>query len=246
MGSVFSACTVIVSRQSVVLASLLSLTVSQYTAWPEHKLQFGGEERRRFARRVFTVDDQSVRNILGRDEANRRMFSPIFSDDLTDFNEPYLMIDSQKFTVLPAVPHREKINQRSQKSLNSRNNQNFLFPSTSNNLKPVPAVPVPVPVQAPKTKSTKKPERVKNHNIAPKKNIRHLEPKSTSPPTIINNVNNNQVSQVREKTVKPQDREERKKFRACHGRCVQKFCLPVGSLAKHSVCQDTCKDICTP
>ena len=38
---------------------------------------------------------------------------------------------------------------------------------------------------------------------------------------------------------------ERKKFKKCHGRCVQKFCLPVGSLAKHAECQDSCKDICS-
>merc|ERR1711918_79978 len=82
------------------------------------------------------------------------MFSPIFSEDLTDFNAPYRSIDSIKFTVLPAVP-----NQRSQKSLNSKNNQNFLFTSTSN-LKPIPAVPIP----AQKPKTTKKPKTVSSQD----------------------------------------------------------------------------------
>ena len=37
--------------------------------------------------------------------------------------------------------------------------------------------------------------------------------------------------------------EQRKKYKKCHGRCVQKFCLPIGSLNKHATCQSKCKDI---
>ena len=134
------------------------------------------------------------------------------------------MIDSNKFTVLPAVPNL--INHRSQKSLNSNNNQNFLFPSSSN-LKPIPAVPTQ------KTTSTKKPRRVPNPRLSPKIPATTPRPPTPAPVTEKKPVN------------RSSSREERKKFKKCHGRCVQKFCLPVGTLAKHQVCQDSCKDICT-
>ena len=42
-----------------------------------------------------------------------------------------------------------------------------------------------------------------------------------------------------------ESRDARKQFRACHGRCVQRFCLPVGALAEHNKCQDKCKEICS-
>ena len=157
------------------------------------------------------------------DRSSRREFSPIFGG-LSDFNSPYLMIDSNKFTVLPAVPNL--INHRSQKSLNSNNNQNFLFPSSSN-LKPIPAVPTQ------KTTSTKKPRRVPNPRLSPK--IPATTPRPPTPAPVTERKPANRSS----------SREERKKFKKCHGRCVQKFCLPVGTLAKHQVCQDSCKDICT-
>ena len=37
----------------------------------------------------------------------------------------------------------------------------------------------------------------------------------------------------------------RRKFTKCHGRCVQKFCLPVGELAKFDACTSKCAGICT-
>merc|ERR1712061_444879 len=175
-----------------------------------------------FARRVITGIEPSDRNILGRDDrSSRREFSPIF-----DSNSPYLMIDSQKFTVLPAVPNL--INQRSQKSLSSNNNQNFLFPSTSN-LKPIPAVP-------PRKTTTKNPKRVQNPTISSKIPVTPPPPPPPSPPP--------PPPPAPSSDPVPR-REERKKFKKCHGRCVQKFCLPVGNLAKHQDCQDSCRDICS-
>merc|ERR1711971_1011180 len=201
---------IIMIRQSLVLATVITLSTSQSAHSHQYQINDGG--RRRFARRVITGMEPSDRNVLGRDDrSSRREFSPIF-----DFNSPYLMIDSEKFTVLPAVPNL--INQRSQKSLSSNNNQNFLFPSTSN-LKPIPAVP-------PRKTTTKKPKRVQNPTISSKIPV---SPPPPPPPS---------------SGPEPR-REERKKFKKCHGRCVQKFCLPVGNLAKHQACQDSCRDICS-
>jgi len=218
---------IIMVRQLLVLATLITVSYSQSPY--SHQYQFNDGGRRRFARRVITRMEPSDRNILGRDDerSSRREFSPIFAE-LNDINSPYLMIDSQKFTVLPAVPNLT--NQRSQKSLNSNNNQNFLFPSTSN-LKPIPAVPH-------KKTTTKKPRRVQNPTISSKNPVTPPPPPPPPPPS-------SPPETVRRPTNLSSSREERKKFKKCHGRCVQKFCLPVGTLAKHQACQDSCRDICT-
>lgn len=60
---------------------------------------------------------------------------------------------------------------------------------------------------------------------------------------VINEVINDNVPQTIN-TIPEQSSEARKKFKRCHGRCVQKFCLPVGNLHKHEQCQDSCRDIC--
>ena len=40
--------------------------------------------------------------------------------------------------------------------------------------------------------------------------------------------------------------EIRKKFKRCHGRCVQKQCLPVANLDVYYKCVDKCKQLCNP
>merc|ERR1712110_258435 len=80
-------------RQSLLLATVITISYSQLPYSQQYQFNDGG--RRRFARRVITGLEPSDRNILGRDDrSSRREFSPLF-----DFNSPYLMIDSQKFTV---------------------------------------------------------------------------------------------------------------------------------------------------
>ena len=37
----------------------------------------------------------------------------------------------------------------------------------------------------------------------------------------------------------------RRKFKRCHGKCVQKFCLPVGNLSVYDKCMDKCRGLCT-
>ena len=38
--------------------------------------------------------------------------------------------------------------------------------------------------------------------------------------------------------------EKRKVFKRCHGKCVQKFCLPVGNLSVFDRCTQKCRGIC--
>jgi len=40
-------------------------------------------------------------------------------------------------------------------------------------------------------------------------------------------------------------KDARKKFKRCHGRCVQQFCLPVNVISVYTKCVDKCKLLCT-
>merc|ERR1712119_40284 len=37
---------------------------------------------------------------------------------------------------------------------------------------------------------------------------------------------------------------QRKAFKRCHGKCVQKFCLPIENLGVYDACTDKCRGIC--
>ena len=37
----------------------------------------------------------------------------------------------------------------------------------------------------------------------------------------------------------------RRQFKRCHGKCVQKFCLPIGDLTVYENCSNKCKGICS-
>ena len=37
---------------------------------------------------------------------------------------------------------------------------------------------------------------------------------------------------------------QRKAFKRCHGKCVQKFCLPIEDLGVYDSCTNKCKGIC--
>ena len=38
---------------------------------------------------------------------------------------------------------------------------------------------------------------------------------------------------------------QRKQFKRCHGKCVQKFCLPINELTVFDNCSSKCKGICS-
>lgn len=201
----------------LTLAACVALAQSQ---WPQSQFlpQMIQNENRRFSRKVGSsslTNFQISENNLGSPAARRRVFSPLFVDN-TDINDAYLMIDPQRFTIIPAVPPGPH-HTRTQKSLENTKQTNILFPATSGQdpgPNPSPAV-----------------SRNQNNN-----SINNLakNPATRPPPPVVS-----------DNTIPSTSSEQRKKFRRCHGRCVQKFCLPVGSLSKHAECQDSCKDICS-
>jgi len=215
---------------TILLATCITLSQSQL--WL-HQFDTGWitgqsfDRSRRVSRRVGSLSQsQQTENIVDLQDSRRRMFKPLFRDE-SDINDAYRMIDPLKFTIIPAVPiptpssnqnNQQQNNLRSQKSLKSTK-KNFFFPTST--LKPIAAVPQPTKEHSNSLFDTKQ-----NNMI----NI---------------NDNNDNIRQQGNLNAIKQSQEERKTFRKCHGRCVQKFCLPVGDLTKHNVCQNSCKDICS-
>ena len=64
------------------------------------------------------------------------------------------------------------------------------------------------------------------------------------------NIDDNYVKDDQElrKGMEKQDvlskKEQRRRFKKCHGQCVQKFCLPVGIHSVFTTCLNNCKTIC--
>merc|ERR1711962_1170328 len=153
-------------------------------------------------------------------EENREIFGE--SDDESE--DPYL-----RFMAVPAVPDTVSAVQQSRKpkdSLNSLplrlNVQNSIGQDSPAQQVPVQRAPVPsapaqqAPVQGKPAPST---------------------PAQQAP--VIKEPVTSGLSAEEEK------KEKRKKFKRCQGRCVQKFCLPVGNLTVYEECVNKCKDFCT-
>ena len=127
---------------------------------------------------------------------------------------------------------------------------------------PVPAVPN----SAANLQASRKPKdslasvdlNVSQLNIAPAAKASTHAPRSTSPPATQPTRTTSPpairpTSPPRPAPAVPQQslsseeekQEIRKKFKRCHGRCVQKQCLPVGNLDVYYRCGEKCKQLCT-
>ena len=80
-----------------------------------------------------------------------------------------------------------------------------------------------------------------------------LEPPTTRPPQVFSlGSPTNPTTTPQPLTIPPkpffspadEKKEIRRKFKRCHGRCVQKKCLPVGNLNDYHKCVDNCKKHC--
>jgi len=123
-----------------------------------------------------------------------------------------------QFMPVPAVPQRDTSRPRQPKdSLNSLQLNLNLPNSVEGTETPRPPVQrAPVP-RDPTPAPTPAPSQAPSPDFAP------------VPPNIISDPST----------------ETRKKFKRCHGRCVQKFCLPVTELTVYQNCVDKCKSLCT-
>merc|ERR1712106_1155420 len=141
-------------------------------------------------------------------------------------HDPYLSINP-KFAVIPAVPgvNTPPQNERLPKNIPSDKEATLLIPAR---FMPLPAVPV---LESEVDVS----DAVQVDDVVNSVEEVKLED--------LTQVTQDTKVYAAEDFLAPG--EERKQFKRCHGKCVQKFCLPVGNLAVFDKCTDKCKGICT-
>ena len=142
---------------------------------------------------------------------------------------PYVMIDQTRFQILPAVPGLRVFDISKKKNLivtsgNTKARGNKAINTAgdvfvSDLFNPVPAVPN---------------EGTTDVNL--KQNVVNSFPMDSS---IAPKVNVNQENALFSR------KEERKRFKKCHGQCVQKSCFPIDSLTVFNNCSEHCRNVCT-
>jgi len=142
--------------------------------------------------------------------------------------DPYLTI-SPKFSVIPAVPgvKTPQRNDRLPKNILPEQDAPLLIPER---FMPVAAVPAEID------------EKVLAESVSVSdidNSLVDVKPSSSSDLVVNADKSSDDLLEVISVT------EERKQFKRCHGKCVQKFCLPVGDLVTFDKCTDKCKGICT-
>merc|ERR1711962_552504 len=158
-------------------------------------------------------------------EENRVIFGE--SDDESE--DPYL-----RFMAVPAVPDTVSAVQQSRKPKDSLNSLPLRLNVQNSIGQDSPAQQAPVqqaPVQrkpAPSTPAQQAPVQQAPVQSTP----------AQQAPVIKEPVTSGLSAEEKKK-------EKRKKFKRCQGRCVQKFCLPVGNLTVYEECVNKCKDFCT-
>ena len=185
-------------------------------------------------------------------------FQAVFDEVLLDFKngvikershtETYLPIDSGKFEILSAVPglpiSKQVIIPNTEKGNNKKNSISPMVPG--------------VEIKNPKARANKAIQTAQDVYVPAKFSAIPAVPiykESQSINQVADhasvNVAENFIEEVRDaSSVKIEKslinaKEERRRFKKCHGRCVQKFCLPVGNLTVFENCSVKCKGICT-
>merc|ERR1711874_483479 len=156
---------------------------------------------------------------------------------------PYLSIDMERFAVIPAVPGSAVAvpsltnKARVPKTSEAREDGDLLsgfspVPAVPQNTPPAPpapsAPPAPPAPPAPTPRARQKPS---------------LPGRNTAIGGGAGGVQTNVVSQQTTGDIN-QTTLERKAFKRCHGKCVQKFCLPIEDLGVYDACTNKCKGIC--
>eukprot|EP00091_Calanus_sinicus_P024356 TRINITY_DN8671_c0_g1_i1.p2 TRINITY_DN8671_c0_g1~~TRINITY_DN8671_c0_g1_i1.p2 ORF type:complete len:159 (-),score=26.24 TRINITY_DN8671_c0_g1_i1:40-516(-) len=155
---------------------------------------------------------------------------------LGEHKDPYLSI-SPKFAVLQAVPgvNTPTQNDRLPKNISPNQEASLLVPER---FMPVPAVPA-IPTLQTIESDVDLSDQVQVDDVANSVEVRtdpllENEPEAAPP-----------VRPVDQDTDFLAPSKERKQFKRCHGKCVQKFCLPVGNLSVFDKCTEKCKGVCT-
>jgi hypothetical protein len=128
--------------------------------------------------------------------------------------DPYLSIDMAMFDIVPAVPGVNIPYQDNRGT--ARQPAGGILPRFS----AVPAVPTPA---------------MESNDSVQVNNENSVEQERVAAPSNFTTEDEDDLVSADEK---------RKVFKRCHGKCVQKFCLPVGSLSVFDSCTKKCRGIC--
>jgi len=149
--------------------------------------------------------------------------------------DPYLSINP-KFAILPAVPGvktpvqvKTPLQERLPKKIPPGKEASLLIPAR---FMPLPAVPLEDTAG-----DLKNFQEVADVNNTVEEVLEKVEEKSEK--------YTNKVSPVKAVPAAPGPSDARRAYKRCHGKCVQKFCLPVTSLALFDECTAKCGGICT-
>jgi len=133
--------------------------------------------------------------------------------------DPYL-----RFMPVPAVPDPAINTQAPRRPKDSLNSLDL-------NLNTVKVETKPKKAAARKSQTRRKPTSSPNTRRPPTKAPANKAPKVKSENTRLKTVDDK--------------KEVRKKFKRCHGRCVQQFCLPATASSTYENCVAKCKSFCT-
>merc|ERR550525_1131486 len=163
--------------------------------------------------------------------------------------DPYLSIDTDRFPVIAAVPgsgnpETTDLSRAAPSGISvteSLNNVNSR--RVPQGFSPVPAVPGPAPASAPLiiTPANQRPvSRSLSQSEAPL--VITPAPEQITSARLEKEVVEEKRPLAKERvTVIDESRTRRKQFKRCHGKCVQKFCLPIESLSVYDTCSAKCK-----
>jgi len=169
------------------------------------------------------------------------------TERITQEMDPYLSIDINRFPVIAAVPGSGNpettdlsraalssgISVTESQALNSVSSRRI--PS---GFSPVPAVPGSAPASSASLVSTPAPVIAREEpKVAPTKFISARLEKEV--------IEERQPVAEERAPIIDASRTQRKQFKRCHGKCVQKFCLPIDSLTVYDTCSAKCKGICS-
>ena len=151
--------------------------------------------------------------------------------------DPYLSINP-KFAILPAVPGvktpvqvKTPLQERLPKKIPPGKEASLLIPAR---FMPLPAVPLEDTAG-----DLDNFLEVAEVNNTVEEVLEEVDEKSEK------YTNTNKVPQVKAVPAAPGPSDARRAYKRCHGKCVQKFCLPVTSLALFDECTAKCGGICT-
>jgi len=219
---VLSVCGVCLS----ILTTLPSQTHSQW--WGSARQQV----------RARTSQSEEQRQSAENQDNGKRKFEPIFVE--AAYPDTTFYIQPGRFEILPAVPGllgqlgSSRNNAREDKSIRSGQEASVFI---SDKFRPVPAVPF-------QQQSSVAVINVDSGDVQ-SDDLNDTNDKFEEVERVVTHLNYEQTGKHKEQASFISAREKRKKFKKCHGRCVQKFCLPIGDISVYEACTANCKDICS-